>query len=156
MWGGMEAKWHFWLSPSLFPCLSDHIYTHAFLITHLHPWQVAQHLQMCILVRIFLLKRSEAYWARSETYQYSKGASLNRWGWQKKESKSSNELRHRRANKKHLVGRYLTATEGRFPGDSVSSFTPNSFSNVCSNGSVIVFKVTPLPRIRFPFFFFLA
>lgn len=92
----------------------------------------------------------------SGTYQYSKEVFLNRTGWEKKESKSNVEARRHRANKKHLVGRYLTAAGGRFPGDSVSSFTPNSSSNVCSNGSEIVSKVTPRPKIQFPPFLFFS
>lgn len=59
-------------------------------------------------------------------------------------------MRHHRANEEHLVGRYLSAVGSGFPGDGVSSFTPNSSSNVCSKGGEIVFKVTPLRRIPFP------
>lgn len=105
-------------------------------------------------MRVFMLRGSGAWRARSRRPgpQYSKEAFLNRTGWEKKESKSNVEARRHQANKKHLVRRYLTAAGGRFPGDSMSSFTPNSSSNVCSKGSEIVSKVTPRPKIQFPSF----
>lgn len=146
--GGTEAKWRSRLSPSL-----TDTHTHILAHTRFHLWQVAE--RWCASRRASL--PAKEVWGTvgalkaSGPNQYSKQAFLSRGGWEEKESKSNDEARRHRANKKHLVGRYLTAGGGRFLGGSMSSFTPNSSSNVCSNGSGIVFKVTLGPRFNFFF-----
>lgn len=81
------------------------------------------------------------------TYQYSKELSKQREGWGGGGGgKSNDEARLPQANKKHLVGGYLTAACGRFPGDGVVSFPPNSSSRSCCSGQETGFKVTPFPQ----------
>lgn len=138
----------------------------AFLFKPLFPYPLHTHTfifdKSCADVHLDASLPAKGVWGMagslqaSGTYQYSKEAFLNRTGeGKKRKAKSNVEARRHRANKKHLVGRYLTAAGGRFPGDSMSSFTPNSSSNVCSNGSEIVSKVTPRPKIQFSSFSFL-
>lgn len=116
---------------------------------------VGEGVQMCTVMHVCLLKRSEAWRARfRHPWLINIHRSSRRLLWtegrgeKKKEKKSNYEAMFCQMDKKHLV-RYFAGylpfdhcvCTSRFPGDGVCSFSPNSSSNPCRDCGQIVFKV---------------